>query len=87
MARKSTKSEAVVGNIASRQAQKAGNPGKVRLHEGSYGEPGKSVVTKWRGSAGGRDPEPPTEKEPGKSRGPSAGVPVNPDVVARNRRG
>lgn len=86
MAKKSTKSEASVGNIPTRQVQKAGNPGKGRLHEGSYGEPARSGVTKWRGPAGGRDAEPPGEKEPGKSRGPGAVEPLNPGGKARDRR-
>ena len=70
MGRKSSKAVAPISVEGSRIGQRGGNPGKVRLHETVAGEPAKVGQTKWRGPAGGRDPEPPSEKEPGKSRGP-----------------
>lgn len=84
MARKSTKSEAGVGNIPSKQVQRSGSPNKVRLHESGYGEPASEGRTKWRGVEGGRDAV--GEKEPGKSRGPEGGIPADPGGIEKNRR-
>jgi hypothetical protein len=87
MARRTTKADAPIGNIPAQQAQRSGTPGKPGHHEGPAGEAARMVESKWQGASGGRDPLPPAEKEPGKSRGPEAGgMPADPSGIDLNKR-